>query len=217
MAGTNAELKDYPAVLVPHMGMHLRRIMVFLTALLYIPPSSYTFDVGCGTGRPVASILSEAGNRVLGIDILETMFEVGDTKIWTCQLREKEGEFDTVFNILSLFILSREEMESMAGHAASGRCGCGGGRFLSGRGGEGIGGRFVGDRGTVTLFTKVGGMLGGCLWGVELDDWRGLVEGKGFEVLVERGEGGEREDLYKLPREADNDDEPYYFVITRKI
>ncbi|KAK1760263.1 S-adenosyl-L-methionine-dependent methyltransferase [Echria macrotheca] len=38
-------------------------------------------DIGCGTGRPVCSVLSEAGHDVLGIDISAAMLEAARARV----------------------------------------------------------------------------------------------------------------------------------------
>jgi SAM-dependent methyltransferase len=229
MATTNTE-KDYPAM-YSSIGSTYEDafaqdtgLLDFLkTALPHLSPSSHVFDVGCGTGRPVASVLSSAGHHVLGIDISDTMvelskkavpsgvFEIGDMRTYV----PKEENFNAVFNILSLFILSREEIEAMAAKWSTWlkpggvlcictmaaedlrpKSGTGEGYDEDGFCARDIGVRFMGNRVTVTLFTKEG--------------WRWLLEKNGFEVVVEK------EDLYKLPPESDSDDEPHYFLIARK-
>ncbi|PQE28398.1 demethylmenaquinone methyltransferase protein [Rutstroemia sp. NJR-2017a BBW] len=175
------------------MGMHLRRIMAFLTALLYLYPSSYTFDVGCGTGRPVASMLSEA--------VGELEFEVDDMRIWTCQLREKEAGYDEVFNILSLSILSSEEIEDVAAKWST----------------------WLRPGGVLCICTMATEDLcpegegkgynedGFCARDNGREGWRGLLEEKDVEVLVERN------DIYRVLGEADTGDEMCWFAVARKI
>jgi SAM-dependent methyltransferase len=226
MAGI--EVKDYTAM-YSNLGSdyedafsHDAGLHEFLgTALPLLPPSSRVLDVGCGTGRPVASTLSSAGHHVLGVDISDKMvelssravpagtFEVGDMREYV----PKGDKFDGVFNILSLFILSREEIEAMSAKWSSwlkpggilcictiaaedvrpkpspeydedGLCA------------RDIGFRFLGNNVKTTLFTE--------------DGWRLLLEKNGFEIVVEK------KDLFKLPPETDSDDEMHYFLIARK-
>ncbi len=41
--------------------------------LEHLPPQASVLDIGCGTGRPVCSSLTEAGHDVLGIDVSSIM------------------------------------------------------------------------------------------------------------------------------------------------
>ncbi|KAI9649320.1 hypothetical protein NHQ30_001892 [Ciborinia camelliae] len=192
-------------------------LVSFLTNTLpLLPPHARILDVGSGTGRPVASTLAGAGHQVFGIDISSTMvalaqkavpngtFVVGDMR--TFEPREhwadaQEG-FDAVFNILSLFILSREDIEAVAGKWKTWvkkgglLCIC----MIAAEdlrpkkeGGEGwdedgmcareIEGMFMGNRISFTLFGREG--------------WKWLLERNGFEVVSENTE------VYTPPVEAE--------------
>ncbi|KAM3077085.1 hypothetical protein ACMFMG_003446 [Clarireedia jacksonii] len=226
MAGT--EGKDYTA-LFSSLGSnyedafsHDTGLHEFLkTALSLLPPSSRIFDAGCGTGRPVSSTLSAAGHHVLGIDLSDKMielsrkavpagtFELGDMRKYV----PKGDQFDGVFNILSLFALSREEIEAMSAKwstwlkpggilcictipAEAVRPKSSSEYDDDGLCARNIGFRFLGNDVTITLFTREG--------------WRLLLEKNGFEVIIEK------EDLFKLAPETDSDDELHYFLIARK-
>ncbi|PQE29034.1 methyltransferase type 11 protein [Rutstroemia sp. NJR-2017a BBW] len=122
-------------------------------------------------------------------------FEVGDMKEYV----PKGDNFDGVFNILSLFVLNREEIEGMAAKWAT-WLKPGGILCICTMAAEDVRPKhspeFLGNNVTITLFTKEG--------------WRLLLEKNGFEVIVEK------EDLFKLPPETDSDDELHYFLIARK-
>lgn len=87
-----------------------------------IPSGSQVLDAGCGTGKPVAVSLAAAGNMVTGIDISNAMislsrkaipngsFHVVDMRAF---IPPPGKQFDAIFNILSLFVLTREEIESL--------------------------------------------------------------------------------------------------------
>ncbi|PQE09086.1 demethylmenaquinone methyltransferase protein [Rutstroemia sp. NJR-2017a BVV2] len=233
MAGTNTETKDYPAI-YSSIGSTYEDAFAqdtglfdFLKTALHCriypaPPTSSTS--AAELVGPFASVLSSAEHHVLGMDISETMvelsrkavpsgvFEMGDMRNYM----PKEVNFDGVFNILSLFILSREEIEAMAAQWSTWskpgdvlcicimaaedprlKSGAGEGYDEDGFCARDIRVRFMGNRVSVTLFAKEG--------------WRWLLEENCFEVVVEK------EDLYKLPPESDSDDEPHYFLIARKM
>ena len=201
---------------------HNPALLAFVqTALTHLPPNSTILDVGCGTGKPVASSLAAAGHRVIGIDISDTMVElsrkaVPDGVFEVADMREyvPRERLDAVFNVLSLFLLERKEMEEMAGRwgkwlekgglvfictIAAEDCEPetrGKGYDDDGRCAREVGFRFMGERATVTLFTRE--------W------WRVLLAEKGFEVLETKS------DVFVPPKEAQSDQEPHYYIIARK-
>lgn len=126
------------------------------------------------------------------------------------------GGFDAVFSILSLFILSREEIEEMGNKWGKWvkkgglLCICTiAAEDLRSRkeGGEGydedgfcardIEGRFMGHKVSFTLFSREG--------------WRWLLGKNGFEIV------SENTDIYTPPEEADSLVEPHLFLVARKI
>lgn len=87
-----------------------------------IPPRSQVLDAGCGTGKPVAISLAAAGHMVTGIDISNAMISLsrkaipnGDFHVVDMRafMPPPGKQFDAIFNILSLFVLTREEIESL--------------------------------------------------------------------------------------------------------
>ncbi|ESZ96561.1 hypothetical protein SBOR_3063 [Sclerotinia borealis F-4128] len=216
-------------------GLH-----TFLTSTItLLPPSSQILDLGSGTGRPVASTLSAAHHHVFGLDFSASMvavsrdsvpsatFVVGDMRSFDVLSLLSSGEtFDAVYSILSLFTLSRPELEVMGGKwkswvkkggllcictiAADDVCAKEG---VEGEGeGEGndtglydddglcvrgVKGRFMGHEVQTTLFSKEG--------------WRWLLRSNGFEVVSERG------DTYRPPVEADSDVEMHWFLVARRV
>ena len=87
-------------------------------ALSFFKPSSKVLDVGCGTGTPVASTIAQHGHQVTGIDIAPSMVELsrkavpnGTFAVASMLEYSPEEHLDVVLNILSLFMLSREDLE----------------------------------------------------------------------------------------------------------
>lgn len=191
-------------------------------ALLHLPPSSVILDVGCGTGKPVASSLAAAGHRMIGIDISDTMVELsrkavpsGSFEVTDMRDYILKEQVNAVFNMLSLFLLSREEIEKMAGKwgtwlevegflmictLAAEDCqqhGTGAGYDADGRCARNLEFRFMGARVTITLFTREG--------------WRVLLEEKGFSIVHTSTE------MFVPPEDAQCDPEPHYYIIAKKV
>lgn len=117
----------YPSVelaLKYEMGFgHNKGLLSFLDYIIpLLPPASHILDAGCGTGKPVAVSLAAAGHIVTGIDVSKAMISLSKRAIPTGRFHVMDmrayappegAEFDAVFNILSLFVLTREEIESM--------------------------------------------------------------------------------------------------------
>lgn len=107
---------DYESAFGHDAGLH-----TFLNkALALLPSSSKVLDVGCGTGSPVSSTLVAHGHQVIGIDVSPSMVElsckaVPSGKFEVASMTEyvPKEKVNAIFNILSLFLLSRQEMESM--------------------------------------------------------------------------------------------------------
>lgn len=201
----------------------------FLADLLQkLPPGARVLDLGCGTGKPVAATLAAAGHHVTGIDAADTMvalsreavpppggaFEVADMRTY-----DPPGgpgpRFDAVLCILSLFGLTREEVEDLAGRWA--RWLRPGGLFgvcriaaedlhppVESRGGRwdedglcarDITVRFMGNEYKNTMLTREG--------------WRVLLESKGFaleKTFTMR---------YTPPPDSGGEPEDHYFILAR--
>ncbi|CAI6342265.1 unnamed protein product [Periconia digitata] len=203
---------------------HDAGLLGFIQAILpSMPPESLVLDVGCGTGNPVATTLAAAGHRILGIDISPAMielsrkavpsgtFDVADMRHYT----PPEGvQLDAVFNILSLFLLDREGIESMSKKWSAWLpdggllCICtipaedcapeekGKGYDADGLCARDIGFRFMGARTFITLFTRKG--------------WAILLEKQGFEIVKTLTE------MHLPPEDADSDSESHYFILAKK-
>lgn len=191
--------------------------------LPYMRPQALVLDVGCGTGKPVASGLAAAGHRILGIDISPAMvelsrqaapsgtFAVVDMRDYTLP----EGvRLDAIFNILSLFTLNREDIESMSGKWSSWLpiggllCVCtiaaedcspeerGSSYDVDGLCARNIAFRFMGAQTSITLFTRAG--------------WAKLLEKQGFEIVKTMTE------MHVPPEDADSEPESHFFIVARK-
>ncbi|MFC0599778.1 class I SAM-dependent DNA methyltransferase [Streptomyces palmae] len=93
-----------------------------------LPPGSRVLDVGCGTGVPTARQLSEAGHRVVGVDLSPGMVEVARRQVPDAEFHRADladlraggrfgpggdrelGEFDGIVAFFSLVMLPRAEI-----------------------------------------------------------------------------------------------------------
>ncbi|KAF3760700.1 hypothetical protein M406DRAFT_28285, partial [Cryphonectria parasitica EP155] len=200
-------------------------LLAFLDYIIpLLPPCSQVFDAGCGTGKPVALSLAAAGHKVTGIDVSKAMitlitkavpsgkFHVADMRAF--EPPDAEVAFDAVFNILSLFVLSREEIEGLM--AKWSRWLKPGGLLCictmaaedldpEGRGGtydadglcaRGIRERFMSRDNYYTLFTRQG--------------WDAMLAGLGFEVKFTRTA------RHVPPPDADCGPEDHYYIVAQK-
>ncbi|MEU3858747.1 class I SAM-dependent methyltransferase [Streptomyces sp. NPDC028722] len=82
-----------------------------------LAPDSRVLDVGSGTGRPTAQTLTEAGHRVLGVDVSPVMTELAARQVPAADFRLadirelplEEASFDAVCAYFPLLQMSRAE------------------------------------------------------------------------------------------------------------
>lgn len=88
-------------------------------ALAELKPGSHVLDVGCGTGKPVASQVARAGHNVYGIDVSQKMVDIAS---WQVSGRfekqdmlnfEPKTKFSAIFSVFSMFQLSHIDTYSM--------------------------------------------------------------------------------------------------------
>ena len=85
-----------------------------------LPAHARVLDVGCGTGKPVAEVLSAAGHRVTGYDVSPNMVEIAraqlpDVRFDVADLRtldQPAGSWDAVVACYSLLQLTRPEIDA---------------------------------------------------------------------------------------------------------
>lgn len=206
--------------------IHDQGLARFLDDLLQkLPPGARVLDLSCGTGRPVAATLAAAGHHVMGIDASDIMvalsraavpgasFEVADMR--TYEAPAGQPCFDAVLSVLSPSILTRDEVDDLAGRCARwlrpggllGVCRIAaedlhppvesrGGRWdEDGLCARDVTVRFMGDEHENTLLTREG--------------WRVLLEVKGLaleETFTMR---------YNSPLDSDGEPEDHYFILAR--
>ena len=188
--------------------------------LSLLPPDVSVLDCGCGTGKPVSSLIAESGRRPHGIDFSQTMVELSKKQVpqgtfQCCDMLHyapPPATFSGIIANLSLFGLSRAELTSMA-HKFFQWMQPGGFLMIGVFGAEdcdtkpeqydadgecasGIENVFMAHRVFMTLFTKMG--------------WNKQLEGAGFEIV--RTET----DVFIPPPAAKCDDDPHYFVFAKK-
>lgn len=84
-------------------------------------PGAQVLDVGCGTGRPTARQLVDAGLDVTGIDISDGMLtlarkrvpEANLLKLDSADIDESLGSFDAITDFFSLLMFPRDEIPWM--------------------------------------------------------------------------------------------------------
>ncbi|WP_069815829.1 class I SAM-dependent DNA methyltransferase [Streptomyces sp. TP-A0874] len=87
-----------------------------------LPPDSRILDVGCGTGLPTARQLSDAGHRVVGVDLSAGMVELARDNVPKAEFHQRDmaglsaggpralGLFDAATAFFSLVMLPRREI-----------------------------------------------------------------------------------------------------------
>ncbi|MEU6669667.1 class I SAM-dependent methyltransferase [Streptomyces sp. NPDC046727] len=91
-----------------------------------LAPGSRVLDVGSGTGRPTAQTLTDAGHRVLGIDVSPVMVELAARQVPGAEFRLAdiretplaEASFDAVCAYFSLLQMSRAEQQAVVAKLA---------------------------------------------------------------------------------------------------
>ena len=191
-------------------------------AISYLPAQAHVLDVGCGTGKPVATLLHETGHYVTGIDISDVMIELSQKAVPTGRFKladmrtyTPDQPLNAVFNMLSLFALSRDDIEAMVprwsqwlqvdgivtvGSIAAEDCHPetkGNGYDADGLGARKIPFRFMATDITLDLLTRKG--------------WEKILTEHGFVILETMT------DTFAPPPEAGCDEEAHYFIVAKKI
>ena len=207
---------DYESAFGHDTGLH----NFIQKSLTIFPPCSKVLDVGCGTGAPVSATVAAHGHNVTGIDIAPAMVELSRKAVPGADFEQANmleyvprEKVNVVLNILSLFLLSRKDMEVMSGKWAEwllpggilcictmaaedckpakemydedGMC-ASGMPFL-----------FMGQKTALTLMTREG--------------WKKMLDGAGFDVVDTELH------VFEPPAEAKSDPEPHYFITARKV
>ena len=189
-------------------------------ALSFFKPSSRVLDVGCGTGTPVASTIAQHGHRVTGIDIAPSMVELsrkavpnGKFEVASMLEYNPKESVDVVLNILSLFMLSREDLEVSMSRKWLDWLVSGGLLCIAtipldsynlskdlydedGLCARKIPAHFMGQRFELAHMSK--------------EFWEQLLEKTGFEILHTE------DDLFVPPADAKSESEMHFYIIARK-
>ncbi|MFG2223791.1 class I SAM-dependent DNA methyltransferase [Streptomyces sp. NPDC050161] len=87
-----------------------------------LPPDSRVLDIGCGTGLPTARQLSDAGHRVVGVDLSPAMVELAGDNVPKAEFHRLDiadlrggrlggaGSFDGIAAFFTLLMLPRAEI-----------------------------------------------------------------------------------------------------------
>lgn len=101
-----------------YIGSYNLKEMVNI-AMKGLKPGSRVLDVGCGTGRPVAEMLANAGHDVYGIDVAEEMVKIASDQVrGTFQQADMRTykpsqPMDAVFAVYSLYQISPSDIYSL--------------------------------------------------------------------------------------------------------
>ncbi|MFD0023943.1 class I SAM-dependent methyltransferase [Streptomyces sp. NPDC058382] len=145
-----------------------------------LAPHSRVLDVGSGTGRPTAQVLTDAGHEVLGVDVSPVMVDIASRQVPRAEFRcadirelplEEEG-FDAVCVYFSLLQMSRSEQSEVL--RLLGRSLRAGGHLAVATVPldlEGVSGEFMGQPVLLTSFGPA--------------EFTAMVAGAGFTVLSE--------------------------------
>ena len=208
--------RRYEEVLGHEASLH-DVVRLFLSLL---PSNAPVLDCGCGTGRPVSSMIAQSSRKPYGIDFSHTMVELSKKQVpqgefhcySTLDYVPSTANFGGLIASLSLFGLSRAELISMT-HKFFRWIQPNGlllivvssiedwdvkqeqldadGQFASG-----VENTFMGHKSFMTLFTRAG--------------WNRLLEDAGFEVVHADT------NVFTASPNAACDDDPHYFVIAKK-
>lgn len=85
-----------------------------------VPPGSSILDLGCGTGVPTARTFTEAGHRVIGVDVSQGMLNLARDQVPAADFRHADfrdlpddfGTFDAVTSFFALLMLSRADIDA---------------------------------------------------------------------------------------------------------
>lgn len=186
--------------------------------LSFLPKGSSVVECGCGTGKPIARTIADAGYQYTGTDLASGMVEIckkqvpeGSYEVVDMLKYEPKNPFDGVVASLSHFELSPEETRAM-GRKWFQWLRPGGYLLLSTITGEeyvsdapkswdpeqgcasGVEQTFMGNKIVITLYTQ--------------DGWKKLFKEAGFEVAHTET------DMF-VPK-AESPEEPRYYLIAKK-
>jgi len=192
-------------------------------ALTHIPPHSHVLDLGCGTGKPVATTISAAGHHITGIDLSPVMiaqcraqvplgmFYASSMLSWTPTPSQPLSA--AIFTIFSLFMLSPAELKDMLGKMhgwmQEGGILCLGTILAEDLDtnsavweeegvATGVEMMFMGSKSKMTVLTEEG--------------WRDILREKGFDVCRV-----EKERFIPRAEGVETDDEMHCFIMARKV
>ncbi|TAQ87030.1 hypothetical protein B7494_g4654 [Chlorociboria aeruginascens] len=186
-----------------------------ISSLELLPQGASVLDIGCGTGKPISSMVVASGRTVHGIDISPVMIELsrkqvpGATFELTNMLEFRpKTQFDAAFAVFSLFSFSREEMSTLAEKWS---------QWIAPNGYLFIGTMVADDFHTEPQMSDEDGL---CAWGIKQtfmgtplenllyskEGWRVMLQKVGFEVIKTEMVP------FQPPPEAKCDLEPHYYI-----
>ena len=193
----------------------------FLSAALeLLAPNTTVLDVGCGTGKPTASMIVGSGRKVHGIDFSPKMISIcrqqirgGSFEQADILAYDTETTFDAIMAFYSLLNFSHEQMTCIVANLYKWTK-PGGYLFIGtlhpdgfqadpdkpnaedSNGTRHIRNRFMGSLAPILLYTEPG--------------WRMLLEGAGFEIL------STSKATFEPPKESGSETELHMYITARR-
>ncbi|MCJ1369936.1 hypothetical protein MMC20_001148 [Loxospora ochrophaea] len=189
-------------------------------ALNFVPPYASILDVGCGTGKPTASMVVASGRKLHGIDFSSKMVSLSCQQVPGGSFEQADilsyqpqSPFDAVVAIFSLLNFSHAQMTSIiAGfhnwikprsylfigtlHPDRYPPGQDESNMVNKDGTRHVRNRFMGHEANILLYTEHG--------------WKLLLEKAGFEIITTS------KAFFEPPPEAGCDTELHYYLIARR-
>ena len=95
--------------------------------LAQLPARARVLDIGCGTGRPTAEVLTQAGHAVTGIDVSATMIDIARQQVPGARFEQvdvrdfasADASWDAVCAFFSLLQMPRRDLDATIQRIAS--------------------------------------------------------------------------------------------------
>src|SRR5689334_22250812 len=101
-------------------GHHPERLAAIDWLAARLPPGARVLDIGSGTGRPAADLLTQAGHAVTGIDVSATMIDIARRQVPGARFEQvdvrdfatEDASWDAVCAFFSLLLMPRRDLDA---------------------------------------------------------------------------------------------------------
>jgi len=116
-----AQLFDALGIQYEHAYGHLpERLAAIDWLAARLPPGARVLDIGSGTGRPAADLLTRAGHAVTGIDVSATMIDIARRQVPEARFEQvdvrdfatEDASWDSVCAFFSLLQMPRRDLDT---------------------------------------------------------------------------------------------------------